>query len=75
MLLFAIFEQVFYGKHFCSSFWAYLEIIYDGNYFTFLPSTQVNYFTLGKGKRATKVLDLQLSLLLDPTNSFTLTLY
>jgi hypothetical protein len=53
---------------------AYLEIIYDENYFTFLPSTQVNYFPLGKGERATKVLDLRLRLFLDPTKSFTLTL-
>jgi hypothetical protein len=75
MLLFAIFEQIFYGKHFCSFFWAYLDIIYDENYFTFLSSTQVNYFPLGKGERATKVLDLQLSLFPDPTSSFTLTLY
>ncbi len=75
MLLFAIFQQIFYGKHFFSFFWAYLEIIYDENYFTFLPSTQVNYFPLVKGERATKVLDLQLSLFLGPTNSFTLTLY
>jgi hypothetical protein len=75
MLLFAILEQIFYGKYFLFLFWAYLEIIYDENYFPFLSSTRVNYFPLGKGERATKVLDLQLSLLfLDPTNSFTLTL-
>jgi hypothetical protein len=60
---------------FCSCFLAYLEIIYDENYFPFLSSTRVSYFPLGKGERATKVLDLQLSLFLDPTNSFTLTLW
>lgn len=35
----------------------------------------MNYFPFGKGERATKVLHLQLSLFLDPTSSFTLTLY